>query len=124
MSRVLVQPVDLGCPGHFCGARNCQWRRHTQVGHYRVSSVGNYYPDGRGNAKRTPLGCDLTDFFETMVFETLLSLDPGSEGCGCRVVKSFSEIDGARYETAGAAQQGHQQFVTKYLIQARRAAKK
>jgi hypothetical protein len=36
--------TELGCAGHFIGARSCAFRRHTQIGNlYRVSTVGNYY---------------------------------------------------------------------------------
>ena len=58
--------VELGCPGHFIDVSSCHFRRHTQVGNFRVSTVGDYYP-GRSE-KRETVG--LNRFFETMVFKT------------------------------------------------------
>ena len=40
----MAERVELGCFGHFIGAPDCRWARHTRVGDYRVSSVGNYHP--------------------------------------------------------------------------------
>ena len=113
-----VVRVELGCPGHFICAADCRWRRHTQVGHYRVSSVGDLYYKSEPD-KRQTMGA--TGFFETMVFETLNEQDDKNEGCGCRKVKARSKVDGKRYETAGEAQAGHEAFVRKY---ARLAARK
>ena len=53
-----------------------------------------------------------------MVFETTEQPDAGSEGCGCLTVRSFSEIDGTRYATAGEAQAGHERFVCQYIAKA------
>lgn len=102
--------VHLGCAGHFIASNSCRWRRHTQVGRYRVSSVGDYWCDNR----RQTLGCGPDSFFETFVFRTTGQPDSDSEGCGCQAVTSWSEIDSERYATAGAAQQGHERFVAKY----------
>jgi hypothetical protein len=107
--------VELGCAGHFICHDACLWRRHTQVGRYRISSVGEFQPKGRG---RQPIGSGAGDFFETMVFETSDKPNPLSNGCGCMIVPSFSEIDSARYATAGEAQAGHERFVRKYLRKA------
>lgn len=114
-----IKPIELGCPGHLIVAGKCRWRRHTQVGKYRISSVGDYFPEREG--KRQTIGAGPDAFFETMVFETNRGQDGGNEGCGCRAVKSWSEIDGKRYATAGAAQKGHEQFITKYLRKSRAA---
>ena len=105
----MIEPIELGCPGHFIMVSRCRWRRHTQVGKYRVSSVGNLYVDD----KRTPLGGD-EDFFETMVFETLDAPAPKSEGCGCREVVYWGEVEAAQYKTAGEAQAGHERLVQQY----------
>jgi hypothetical protein len=105
--------IELGCAGHFIAASSCRFHRHTQVGDFRVSTVGDYYPlDGR---KRTPLGADPASFFETMVFRTVKAANAGNEGCGCREVLDWSELDSKRYATAGEAQAGHERMVAKYL---------
>lgn len=114
-----VRVVELGCPGHFIASRHCHWRRHTQIGtKYRVSTVGDYYPPifDRNEVRRETLGADDDSWFETMVFETTRFPADGdaSEACGCRAVKSFTEIDSRRYATAGEAQRGHEAFVSKY----------
>ena len=108
-----MKHIDLGCPGHFICAKDCRWRRHTQVGSYRISTVGDLYV--KDEKERQTLGASPDSFFETMVFETEGTPEPGSEGCGCMAVKSWSEIDGRRYTTAGEAQQGHEDYVAKYL---------
>jgi hypothetical protein len=103
--------VELGCKGHLIVARHCQWSRHTQVGNYRVSTIGDYYdPDG----KRTTIGLGEDSFFETMVFKTSDEQEDGNEGCGCRKVLDWGEIDGQRYATAGEAQAGHERYVEEY----------
>ena len=38
-----MEITELGCAGHLIVANRCQWKRHTQVGKYRISSIGNYY---------------------------------------------------------------------------------
>ena len=110
-----VSVVELGCAGHFICANSCRFRRHTQLGDaYRVSTIGDYYPDHRGG-KRETIGAGEDSLFETLVFETTGEQDKGNEGCGCRTVKSWLEIDGERYATAGEAQAGHERYVAQYL---------
>ncbi len=59
------QHVDLNAPGHFCGARNCCYFRHTHVGKFCVSSVGCYHPR-EGVGPMEEIGSGRT--FETYVF--------------------------------------------------------
>lgn len=106
--------TELGCAGHLIVAGSCRFRRHTQIGDsYRVSTVGDYFPNHR-DGKRDTIGAGKDAFFETMVFETLPDQEPDNEGCGCHAVKSWGEIDGERFATAGAAQAGHESYVKKY----------
>ncbi len=104
--------TELGCAGHLIVASNCRWKRHTQVGNYRISSIGDYYP--RDAKKRDTIGAGEDSFFETMVFRTTQVPAHGSEGCGCLEVEDWGEIDGQRYATAGEAQAGHEAFIAKY----------
>ena len=107
-----IKRTELGCPGHFIGVRDCVFRRHTQIGErFRVSTVGDYSPRG----KRERIGAGQNSYFETMVFNTVPHPSPGNEGCGCRQVESYSEIDSMRYATAGEAQAGHEAMVEKYM---------
>lgn len=116
-----VSIKHVGCAGHLIVSDLCRWHRQTQVdgpgGSWRVSTIGNYVVDG----KRTTIGAGADSWFETMVFVTASSGEPqGAEGCGCRPVQSWSEIDGKRYATAGAAQEGHEAAVAKFAKLARR----
>lgn len=104
--------TELGCAGHFISARKCAFRRHTQIGNFRVSTVGDYFP--REGGKRETLGADPLSFFETYVFRTSPHPASNNEGCGCRVVADWSKIDSERYVTAGEAQAGHERMVEKY----------
>jgi hypothetical protein len=118
----MIKPIELGCAGHLIVANSCRWKRHTQVGKYRISSIGDYYApdldkltrDPRA-VKRTTIGAGPDAWFETMVFETTDEQEPGNEGCGCHQIKSWGEIDSERYATAGEAQTGHERYVAKYL---------
>ena len=111
-----IVPVELGCPGHLIVASSCRWHRHTQVGLYRVSTVGDYYLPG--GTVRQSLGADSDAFFETMVFRTTGTPEPNNEGCGCMAIMDYTEIECLRYPTAGTAQYGHETVVAKYLGQA------
>lgn len=115
-TKAKTERVELGCAGHFIVSRACRFHRHTQVGHYRVSTVGDYYPrvGPGGEEKRETLGADPRSFFETMVFATKPDEAEGNEGCGCREVVSWSELDSHRYATAGEAQAGHERMVAQY----------
>lgn len=107
--------TELGCAGHLIVASRCRWHRHTQVGLFRISSIGNYYPDPKGERDR--LGAGEDSFFETLVFKTTDKPDPDNEGCGCFEIADWQEIDGERYATAGEAQAGHERYVAKYMNQ-------
>ena len=108
----MTERIELGCAGHLIVARSCQWRRHTQVGLYRISTLGDYY---MGEERQT-LGATPESYFETMVFKTTGKQEKGNEGCGCQEVPEYCEIDMDRYATAGDAQAGHETFVEKYIL--------
>lgn len=114
VATVIPARVELGCPGHFICANDCRFRRHTQVGNYRISTVGDLY-FGHEPGKRQTIGSGDDDWFETYVFELTDQPVADSDGCGCREVKSFSEIDGERTASAGQAQAAHERYVAKYL---------
>ena len=90
------------------------WHRHTQVGDFRVSSIGDYRPYF-GSGKRQTVGAGAEDFFETMVFRLTPHQNDGNEGCGCREIDDWAELECQRYSTAGEAQVGHENIVAKYL---------
>ena len=111
-----ISVVELGCPGHLIVASRCRWHRHTQIGDkFRVSTIGDYFPQRGG--KRETLGAGDDSFFESMVFNTVGGAEGGTEDCGCREC-DFMEIDCNRYPTAGKAQAGHEEMVAAYLARA------
>ncbi len=103
--------VELGCAGHLIVSNRCRWKRHTQVGNYRISTIGEYWLDD----ERQTIGATPNSYFETMVFLTTGEQVEGNEGCGCQQVKEWMEIDSSIYATAGDAQAGHEEFVEKYI---------
>jgi hypothetical protein len=105
--------VELGCPGHFVLADKCRWRRHTQVGRYRISTVGDYRREP--GAPRDTVNS--SHYFETMVFETTDEEEEDSEECGCRRLTSLTPLETDRYRTAGEAQRGHEAMVKRYVDQ-------
>lgn len=115
----MVKRIELGCPGHFIAVDSCQYRRHTQVGSYRVSTVGDYYqmdytdPQGR-RTKRSTVGSGKDDFFETMVFKTTRKPARDNDGCGCREVKDWGGLECFRSANPKAAHKRHEQMVAKY----------
>ena len=117
-----VSRVELGCAGHFLCAADCHWRRHTQVGNYRISSIGDLYFNYEPKRRQT-VGGGKSDFFETFVFKTMDDDADSNEGCGCRKVADWSEIEGIRASTAGEAQACHEKMVKKYLAMARKDLK-
>ena len=96
---------DFEGPGHFCGASQCRFARHTHVGPYCVSTVGDYWP--RGAKQREDIGYKRSH--ETMVFR----LDDKGETDG-------HPIDFAPYKSDEAAAIGHERMVRKWLGVARR----
>jgi hypothetical protein len=109
---VTISRVELGCAGHLIVSDRCRWRRHTQVGHYRISTLGDYWL--HDTRQRVSVGAHA--YFETMVFATTGRPDAGNEGCGCQELKDWSELDLQRYATAGEAQRGHEAMVEKYIM--------
>lgn len=104
--------TELGCPGHCIVVRDCHFRRHTQTRHYRISTIGDYWIPGE--KKRGTLGAGEKDYFESMVFALTDSPVPKNDGCICREVQSYCELNCRRYENAGDAQRGHEELVQEY----------
>jgi len=89
--------VEQTEPGHFICAARCKWFRHTHVGAFCVSSVGEY--DRDGNGIHHSLGGSSPDtLYETMVFPS----DPDGH------TASWTELDGTRYSTRDEANRGHE----------------
>lgn len=64
----------FGQPGHFIAAFKCMYHLHTHVGprkRWCVSTVGEYYPDGRDKPMHALSGrgpSEPPSYYETMVF--------------------------------------------------------
>jgi hypothetical protein len=102
--------VHTGFAGHFCGAKDCNFRLAHEVGDYLISTVGAYFPGG---------GTELEDIgferkFETYVFNLSSDVCDCPLGCGCRKVSSFGEIEAQSYNTAIDARAGHFAMCHKY----------
>lgn len=96
-----------GYGGHFIGWRNCRFHLHTRVGDYRISTVGDYRPDG--GDEPTPLGWGPDSLYETMVFRV--------EGHGTHGEGDFTsawEMETERYATAEEACIGHTEMCWRY----------
>lgn len=109
---------QLGFAGHLIVARDCRFHLTREVGNVLVSTVGAYDPaHDRGKRKGwETVGCDR--LFETMVFK-LGGPCKCKEKCGARKVADWSELDFEGYNTAEAAQQGHEKMVRKWARKAK-----
>ena len=83
-------------PGHFIGSEDCEFFKHEAVGHFCISTVGDYRPGG----VRRSVGWDRD--FETYVFDKTAK------------DSRWSEIDSEGYMTAPEAAVGHKRMVEKY----------
>lgn len=111
---MIADRKELGCPGHFIGSHDCLFRRHTRIDAdgvpiFSVSTIGDYYPNG----KRTEIGYER--HFETMVFPLSGDQKQNSGDCGCFEPISWSNIDFARHDTRGGANEGHEAMVRKWM---------
>lgn len=99
-----IQHFDF--QGHFC--LPCAFVRHTRVGNYRISTVGEaegYRFQPIGGAGTDPRGGRI---YETMVF----ALE--DDGTPWGDVANWGEIDGAAYWTREDAEAGHATMVRKF----------
>ena len=100
--------VWCGYAGHFIAASRCVCHLNTRVGDYRISTVGDYRPDGE---KRDTVG--LNRWGETYVFRV------GGKGYhGEGVVEDWGEIDSRGYSETdlddGTIERGHFEMCRKY----------
>lgn len=95
-----------GYAGHFIGGRSCAFHLSTRVGGFLISTVGDYFPNG----KRETLGAEKDSWFETFVFKC-----SGDDKNGNPVMDDgFTEIDSERYAKSIDAERGHYRFCEKY----------
>lgn len=89
-----------GMPGHLIVADQCCFHMVTEVGDYKISSIGCYHHQGdpRNYDTRQPIGAGEDSLYETFVFR----------------LHHWSEIDGERWATEEAAEAGHMAYCRKY----------
>jgi hypothetical protein len=83
-----------GMSGHFICASECCFHMTTDIGGYRISTIGCYHPAGHGEGLIREVGAGR--FYETMVFEI---------GADDRIVPLELECEG--YNDEAAAEVGH-----------------
>ncbi len=83
--------------GHFVAWERCLFRRHTHVGKYRISTIGDFRPHMQYSKLGTaePLSKDM--YFETFV------------------LTNGEEEEGIRYTTSAEAEAGHEAMIEKYM---------
>lgn len=96
---------ELGHPGHFIGAADCLFRRHTHTREYCVSTVGEW------RIKSSSVGfveIGPGRLYETMVFK----LTTDDEGCCPRCPHGrYGELEFRAYNAAKDANIGHDNVV-------------
>lgn len=97
-----------GYAGHFIGGKSCAYHLSTRVGHFLVSTVGDYYPRSK-NGERETFGSSPDSWFETFVFKCL-----GEDKNGDPIIASLSEVDSERYVKSIDAERGHYAYCKKY----------
>ena len=100
-----------GNAGHFIASASCLFHLCTDVGYYRVSTVGEYLP--RGSSGFEDVGYRRK--YETMVFPLSDSRcsDPDC-GCGAREIAEWRELDCDGYNRRGDAERGHTAMCQKW----------
>jgi len=102
--------VTWDSPGHFCGADDCRWFLHHDVGPWCISTIGEYYPSS-ADGEMVPFGWPPMPY-ETMVFD---------RSQGDDAPKRWNETESRRWFTRGEAEAGHWTMVEEYkqLIEGR-----
>lgn len=83
-----------GLPGHFCSADKCKFRLCTDIGKYRISTVGAMYING------ILKDIGLENHYETMVFKL------NKEG----QIEEYIEIDGDKLYLGGKRKQSDESW--------------
>jgi hypothetical protein len=94
----------FGTAGHFICASRCNFRMHTHVGKFCVSTVGDFRQE-RDDVEPTKIGHDR--LYETMVFDTSRYGDGSDDG-------RWSEVASAAYMTDEQAQRGHLEMCERF----------
>ena len=90
-----------GHAGHLIISAKCRFHLNTRIGDYRISTVGDYFPDGAD----TPQEIGARRTHETFVFRVS---GPGGGDC------DWLEIDSDVYSDCDAAREGHMSMCLRY----------
>lgn len=94
--------VWCGYAGHLIVAKKCRFHLSTRVGDYRISTVGDYWPDGATAPEEIGVG----RLYETFVFRV--------SGPGEGEPDDYDEIDSEVYNDSEDADAGHMAMCRKY----------
>lgn len=115
----MSERIERDFAGHFIAASSCRFYRTTDVGGWRISTVGDYHPECPPSMPKhlawnedVPQEVGLNRLYETMVFP----LGDKLCGCGCGApeVSNWSERDFAGYNSEASAIAGHEAMVEKW----------
>ena len=115
MSRRSTAPIvrEFGMAGHFCAAHHCRYHRHTHVGRFCISTVGDYHPPlPSGMPTEKPQQVGSGRFFETMVFDLK------------KRRHRWHSLAMVPYQSVAKADAGHARVVSDYVVKCNRAARK
>jgi hypothetical protein len=121
----MLTRIDQKFKGHYICAEYCQFFLTTDVGDYRISTLGEMrYPDkerlllNRMSDAWEEIGCERT--YETMTFSIgndVTECDCGTDDCpnGQRNIDVRQQHDFRGYNYRGDAIAGHEELVALYL---------
>lgn len=92
--------------GHLVGLNRCFFRLHTRVGAWRISTVGEYFPNS-DTIQKSLSGFADDHFYETMVFQM-------KQVAGEWEVDSWTEVERDFASTRNEAQRMHMRMCEKY----------
>lgn len=96
--------VQFGHPGHFCDADRCRFSRHTHVGAFCISTVGDYHPSHAATDAPHSLDTYPDHLYETAAF---LLANHGQPLRGEVQVKRLTALDTRYSATEQAAEATH-----------------
>lgn len=94
-----------GHAGHLIVSNRCRFHMHTRIGNYRISTIGDYWPEGHTGDQPEEIGLGRTH--ETYVFR----VEGPLEG---EPTDGYLEIDSDTYNDCEDARFGHMVMCRKY----------
>lgn len=110
----MSERIERPFKGHLIVSESCEWFRTTDVGRYRISSIGEYVAPAIVEPTRgrfTEIGYNR--LYETMVFR--LSDIICTCGCDAPEIHDWSEVAFRGYNSRTEAEEGHEAMVASYM---------